>query len=116
MIDIIKDLLGIIDPESPDPPEEPEEPEIPVNISLNVFPNPSNSEFTFKIESNLEIVNPQLLELDIYNSIGQNVYSFSKLSGINSYTFDLSHLPSNTYFVSINWADRHFHKKIILLK
>lgn len=64
------------------------------NIAIDVFPNPFQNELTINLLDNNDLT----YHLEIYNLLGQTVYS-TTLS--NSLTFDTSFLPKGTYFLSI---------------
>jgi hypothetical protein len=65
-------------------------PKVSNNASINVYPNPSQGEFTFAIPANLN--NSQLR---IYNSIGQEVNTANVREG--NYQINLGNQPAGTY-------------------
>lgn len=77
------------------------------NISLEVFPNPSNGSFEIKSASGIN--------LTIVNFLGQKVQEI-KLSSINNYSENIKIEESGIYFLLINGNSRGLAKKIIVSK
>ncbi|CAN5266328.1 hypothetical protein BH09BAC5_BH09BAC5_12890 [soil metagenome] len=77
------------------------------NLSVNIFPNPSNG--TFSIESTTENST-----IEIANTLGEIIYS----SQINSdkAEIDLSNQPTGIYFATIQNGEEIIYKKIIIAK
>jgi len=63
--------------------------------SISLWPNPTSGSVYVKVE------NVELNEVEVYNTMGQNVSSrvFIQKSGENQFTVDLSSLPTGIYFV-----------------
>lgn len=79
---------------------------------LEVYPNPNNG--SFKLEIIAKISNSS--ELNIYNSMGMQVYSqnvFLK-SGLNSIDFSQEYLSNGIYILSINSNGKYFSQKIVV--
>ncbi len=77
---------------------------------ISVFPNPSSGEFTF----NLNNITPANRELDIYNMLGEKIYS-SKLNSASTLV-NLSSQPSGVYLYRVvceNVKDIYSGKLII---
>ena len=89
---------------------------LPVKFSILNYPNPFNP--VTKIKFSLPLA--QYVNLKIYNTTGQEVYSaFNneyKPAGFYSIDFDGSKLPSGVYFYVIR-TDKYFEsKKMVLIK
>jgi uncharacterized repeat protein (TIGR03803 family) len=66
---------------------------------LSVFPNPNKGKFTIQIaNSHLLIANSQI---EVFNALGENIYSKSYPPFTNSYQLDLSSNPSGVYFYKV---------------
>jgi hypothetical protein len=81
---------------------------------INVFPNPSNGNFTIKNNFNGNF------ELEIYNSLGEKVIGDLRMANSES-TIDLSEQPNGIYFVRIispkgQAGEKIYSQKIIVEK
>jgi hypothetical protein len=88
---------------------------IPDNMQIFNYPNPFNS--TTVISFALKI--PQIIEIRIYNIIGQLIYTFSLgdiESGIHQVEWDASDYSSGIYFYSIPIGQSLKIGKMILIK
>jgi len=74
---------------------------------LNVFPNPSQNNFSISL--NADIKNAQV---DIFNMIGEKVYSFELISKQQTV---VSQLPAGIYFLKVNAGEKQFSEKLIIL-
>ena len=88
------------------------EPEIKLNggmvISANLYPNPTNSNFTIEISGDPSMVQ----SIEIYNVQGQLI--LLKDEQIECYNdFDLSIYPQGIYFIMINNFENQIVKKLI---
>lgn len=72
---------------------------------INLFPNPTND--ILNIEANFEITN-----ISIYNLLGQNI-PYTKKCLCNEISINLSFLPSNIYFISIEGETETISKRIV---
>lgn len=63
-------------------------------FSVNVYPNPTNGQLFFNIQSNSDNT---LESIQIYDLIGKQIISNAINSGVNS--IDLGHLPKGTYII-----------------
>lgn len=75
------------------------------NSSFRIYPNPA-SDIIF-----IETPNDNLSEVNVYDILGKNVLSQSKLNG-NS--LDISTLTNGVYFVKVNAEGNSITKKIII--
>lgn len=81
--------------------------EITNNLNTSIFPNPSDGEFIIKSEGFGS------KNLEIYNILGENVYS----TNINSQTSIINLMvPSGTYFLQLKTGQGTANKKIIIQK
>ena len=74
--------------------------------AIMLYPNPSNGIFTVK---NVFIGN---IEINIFNSIGQEVYNIEKTEG-EDFQIDLKDNPSGIYFVSLISEGKKYNAKLI---
>ena len=82
--------------------------EIKLNDKLNIYPNPVSDQLTIEIKGNIEKVN-----LEIFNSLGQNVYTgylFEKA------TIETSNFTSGVYVIKFTSGNTVENKKIIIKK
>ena len=79
--------------------------------NINLSPNPTKSTFVLGVTSSRNAV----LNMSLTNSLGQVVLSKqSNLNiGLNEINFDIQNQPSGIYFMSINYENNHFTKKIM---
>ncbi|MCK5833139.1 T9SS type A sorting domain-containing protein [bacterium] len=84
-----------------------------LSLSQN-FPNPFNAATTFSYF----IPDEGILEMAIYNVVGERVYeeSFYRKAGLYTFRFDASELPSGTYFCKLAAKDEIAERKIVLIK
>lgn len=85
--------------------------------NFSIFPNPASGKIT------LSLANPDhqdLLELNIYNTIGKLLYSNNLISNKNLFSIDVSNLPSGIYSCQIRPAktgsSAGISKKLVLIK
>ncbi len=72
---------------------------IPNEISLNLYPNPTDGKFILSLNSKLE----DYLNIQIYNMAGKLIYSDLQHYFVadNSISFDLSDQPSGIYIINV---------------
>jgi len=89
--------------------------ERPLTFSLYAYPNPFNAETTLKFS----LDHPQLIELTLYNQMGQAVETLMQgqvSAGDFSYYLSADFLPSGTYYAQLNTQDCQFTRKLVLIK
>lgn len=81
-------------------------------VFVEIFPNPSNGNFTVKLQSSKN----EELELKVFNSLGSIVYSETDIQFTNSFsrTIDLKGNPEGLYFVKLSSGETNYVKKIII--
>lgn len=75
---------------------------------FNVYPNPSNGEFSILFETNSE----DFKRISIYSEIGKTVYS-NYFTG-NKFTFTKSDLPKGIYLVVVENEHGRYMKKLVV--
>ncbi|MDX2174546.1 MAG: M14 family zinc carboxypeptidase [Bacteroidota bacterium] len=78
--------------------------------SISLSPNPSNGIFQ------LTNSDTQPVEVTIYNSLGQVVYSYAERSGSETIRIDLSNQTTGIYFVKLKTDNQETIKKIVIEK
>ena len=79
--------------------------------SMSIYPNPTNGKFTLVIASKAK-----QSQIEVYNVLGEKVYSITN-SPINQSTiFDISSQPSGVYFLNIKTDKESFTQKLIIQK
>lgn len=71
------------------------------NSNVNVYPNPSNGEFTVSIRNG----DVGIKNVEVYNILGEQVYSASLTIDNSQFTIDLSSRPNGIYLYRITAAD-----------
>lgn len=79
---------------------------------INIFPNPSNGKFG--IEMNNQQLAADLMNLEIYNSLGEKIYQVAIQTPES--TIDISNQPSGIYFLNIKTEKESFSQKLIIQK
>ena len=79
--------------------------------SVNVFPNPGKGLYFV----NLSLEKSQLVNIELYNENGQNIYSEKMNYTVNSTnTLDLSSYAKGVYYLKITSDNNIFNKKLII--
>ncbi|MBN1969835.1 MAG: T9SS type A sorting domain-containing protein [Candidatus Delongbacteria bacterium] len=81
----------------------------------DAYPNPFNPETNIRFSTN----SPGKAILNVYNSNGQKVYSFSKdydTTGLKNIIFNADNFSSGVYFYSVEFAERVKTGKMVMLK
>lgn len=84
-------------------------------INAVVFPNPTNSDLNFLINTNKS----ENIDIILVNTLGQTVKHLTKnnvTSGFNQITTDVSQLPVGTYFYQIKTDNASLKGKVIITK
>ncbi len=82
------------------------------DFDLTVYPNPSMGIVTFNLENIAPISNN--IQLNIYSSMGQNVFTQALEFGKNQ--FDFSHLKSGIYYYTLSFEGTILKKDKLILK
>lgn len=93
----------------------PDATKLPELFQLAIYPNPANNRILIQWK------NPerQLLELVLYNSLGQRLQRISQNEfqpGEQQFQFLTSHLPSGTYFIGLQSSGGRQCRKLVLVK
>ncbi|MCA1750176.1 MAG: fasciclin domain-containing protein [Cryomorphaceae bacterium] len=83
--------------------------------SLNIFPNPTNQQFTVDVN----LVNSERVSIDLVNLVGQNVKSIdlgNRSSGLNREYIDVSGLPTGFYLMNITVGDSQVVTKVQVVR
>jgi len=81
------------------------------DISLSVFPNPNNGQFTLKVESTVA----KQMNVVIFNSLGSLIYSEQlNINGTLTKNMNLSNLSKGVYFIRLQTNDDVVIRKIII--
>ncbi len=90
-------------------------PIVPHGLSLSIFPNPANAEFTLKYS----LPRDGDASLKLYDVTGRlsDVHSLGQVAaGEHTYAFSAQHLPSGIYFVTLQASGEMVTHKLLLLK
>lgn len=89
--------------------------ELNLNFNLKSYPNPFNNQT--RVTFNLE--NLGTFNVNLYNVIGQKVYSFTRAperTGIQEISFETNSLSSGVYILNVSQADKQQSIKLVLSK
>jgi N-acetylneuraminic acid mutarotase len=84
--------------------------DIDENSDINLFPNPSNGEFTINIKDKAV----HNVDLEIYSSIGVSVYSSKNESVNGTISINLTQQPQGLYFIKIIADSKTIFKSVII--
>jgi len=76
---------------------------------INIFPNPSNGQFTIN-----EKGQRTMDKLEIYNLLGEKIYTATNNKQQKTYDIDISNSPKGFYFVKIFVKDKIYTEKIVI--
>jgi hypothetical protein len=85
--------------------------EISLNNSIEIYPNPSNGNFTINVV-NLKSVS---IALSLYDILGSKIHEFKNITNF-PFTVNLNELSSGIYYFKIDAVDKTLTKKIIISK
>ena len=85
---------------------------------VSLYPNPTHGVFTMEVKSEKLTVKSDGLQVEIYNVLGEKVYSHYQITKLSNYQIDISNQPSGIYLLRVLSADGTLigQKKIILSK
>ncbi|NTW34264.1 MAG: T9SS type A sorting domain-containing protein [Bacteroidetes bacterium] len=81
-----------------------------ISNTINIFPNPSNGKFNLEVLGN----KGQITNLEIYNVLGELIYSSPIQKQQTSNEIDISNSPKGIYFVKIYNGEKVYSKKIVI--
>jgi len=79
---------------------------LPLNNSSFIYPNPTTGKL------NITISKSKITDINIYNSIGENIYSFRTL--MTNFEIDLSSQPKGIYFVKLDDGKKTYSEKVLI--
>lgn len=82
------------------------------SFQASVFPNPSTG--IFRLELHNEQLTSSKLTVDIYNALGEKVYSTFHIGSESSFDVDLSHQAKGLYFIKLSSEEKSVTQKLIL--
>ncbi len=83
--------------------------------ALNIYPNPSNNQFTV----DLELINAENVTIDLINLLGQSVKSFdygTRSAGLNREYIDINDLPEGVYLMNITVGNNQGTAKVQVIR
>lgn len=80
--------------------------------SLKVFPNPNTGEFKIQFETKENM----LVNIDLYNLLGEKVYACQEISRSDNYSkiISINNISSGVYYIRINAGSELFCKKVCI--
>ena len=82
------------------------------NISISVYPNPTDQEvnITFNSKFNESII------IHIYDAVGKEVYTDTKtcIKGVNNFKIDISEYPKGMYFCKLIGSKANCSEKFVI--
>jgi hypothetical protein len=78
--------------------------------AFDISPNPCNGKFTITLDRSYGTI----MKIDIYNMLGEIIYSVSPINTQNSCDMDLSMMPKGLYVINLNNGTHHYTKKILI--
>ncbi len=101
-------LMTAANPDDDGSGEQPVVSELLDPNSVNVYPNPSEGQFTIEINSGTTAV------IDVYNAVGVKVRSIQKEKDKSAYELDLTGAAKGIYMITVLSDGKHTSKKIII--
>ncbi len=88
--------------------------EASVKNVVSVYPNPSSSLTSLRIKS----ATPATASLQVFNALGQKIESrsFGKVSGEQTFSVDVNHLPSGLYFFAVTVGEKTTTQKVTIAR
>jgi len=82
-------------------------------VNLSIYPNPSSGSFIVEWLNGLMVGE---VSIDVVNTLGQKVFSFSKKISSSHFKkeIDLSHVARGVYFIEIKTGNEFVRKKILI--
>jgi len=84
------------------------EPIIDSQNEIKIYPNPNTGKFIISVNGNIKID-----KLEIYNVIGDKVYSIKTNNNYLTYIIDLTENPKGIYFIKIYSREKIYIEKIV---
>lgn len=84
--------------------------QLPLNNSSFIYPNPTTGKLNITIsKSQINDINN---DINIYNSLGENIYSFRTFK--TNFEINLSSQPKGIYFVKFNDGNKIYSEKVLI--
>lgn len=80
--------------------------------ALQIYPNPGEGRFNLFFN----VYEPLDIQVNVYNSAGQQVYAQLITQAIDAYEIDLSNLPAGMYLVNASSGNKKATKKIVIAR
>lgn len=80
-----------------------------VRNELHVYPNPNNGKFVVQLKDALQNT---ITELEIYNLLGERIYSITNLHTQTTNETDLTKQPSGIYFMQLKAGNKFYYERI----
>lgn len=77
---------------------------------FSMYPNPSNGIFTVNFNNS----HNNKIRIDIYNMLGEIVFSDSNIEPQPSFEIDLSSIPKGLYFINLNDGQKNYAEKMMI--
>jgi hypothetical protein len=77
-------------------------------LNVNIYPNPSEGKFTIATSGK------EISSVEIYNVMGEKVYSFLNSGSVNVKEIDISSQPDGVYFISMRSQNDVSTQKIVI--
>jgi hypothetical protein len=83
------------------------------DIGLSVGPNPNNGQFTVQFYLDTP---PQMVTLELYNTLGQRVYlnNYPSFTGLFNQTINQSNLGAGVYYLKIITSSKDYVTKVVI--
>lgn len=79
-----------------------------MNISLSVYPNPSNGKYYVKLSEGMK---GSEINIKVYNLLGELILNTKTQSSLSQ--IDLSHQPNGIYIIRVNDSNQSFNQRLI---
>ena len=81
-----------------------------IDQEISIYPNPNPGIFTVKLN---EVVSNEQVELEVFNQLGEKVYTKQAKLENNQLQVNISSLPSGMYLLNFKAANAQWHGKIL---
>jgi hypothetical protein len=85
---------------------------VPSSFAFDIIPNPNNGNFRLTFRNDFK----NQIDVDIYSSMGNNVWNSKLLGGKENLKLDLPELTDGVYLIQVTENQRKYYKKMIINK